>query len=106
MSELCAGAGVPERTLRMCCADFLGMSPTGYARLRRLNLVRSALLRNSPTTTTIGTLAREYGFSELGRFAAAYRAGFGEPPPTTLQNGPSSVFAGRTAGSSPRPTCS
>jgi AraC-like DNA-binding protein len=94
MSELCAGASVSERTLRMCCADFLGMSPTGYARLRRLNLVRSALLRNSPTTTTIGTLAREYGFSELGRFAAAYRAVFGESPSTTLQGGPSNVGAG------------
>lgn len=93
MSELCAGASVSERTLRMCCADFLGMSPTGYARLRRLNLVRSALLRNSPTTTTIGTLAREYGFSELGRFAAVYRAAFGESPSTTLQGGPPNAGA-------------
>jgi AraC-like DNA-binding protein len=87
MSELCAGTGVSERTLRVCCADFLGMSPTAYARLRRLNLVRSALLRNTRTTATIGTVARKYGFSELGRFAAAYRLAFGESPSATLQGG-------------------
>ena len=38
MPELCAAIGVPERTLRMCCAEFLGMSPGSYARLRRLDL--------------------------------------------------------------------
>ena len=85
MSELTAAVGVPERTLRLCCAEFLGMSPTAYLRLRRLNLVRSALLRSNSRTETIATVARQHGFSELGRFAAAYRAVFGEAPSATLQ---------------------
>jgi AraC-like DNA-binding protein len=85
MAELCAGTGVPERTLRLCCEEFLGLSPTAYIRLRRLNLVRAALLRSDPAVATVGDVARRHGFSELGRFAAAYRAAFGERPSTTLQ---------------------
>ncbi len=83
--ELCAAVGVPERTLRMCCSEFVGRSPVNYARLRRLNLVRSALVRNDPTIATIATIASNYGFSEPGRFATAYRAIFGEAPSTTLR---------------------
>lgn len=85
MAELCAGTGVPERALRLCCEEFLGLSPTAYIRLRRLNLVRAALLRSDPSVATVGGVARHHGFSELGRFAAAYRAAFGESPSTTLQ---------------------
>ena len=85
MAELCAGTGVPERTLRLCCHEFLGLSPTAYVRLRRLNLVRAALLRSDPAIATVSGVARQHGFSELGRFAVAYRAAFGESPSTTLR---------------------
>ena len=91
MPELCAAVGVPERTLRMCCAEFLGMSPGSYARLRRLNLVHAALRRADPATASIAEIARRYGFSELGRFAAAYRTAFGETPSATLRGGRSIV---------------
>jgi AraC-like DNA-binding protein len=36
MPEIIAAIGLPERTLRKHCEVFLGMSPTQYARLRRL----------------------------------------------------------------------
>ena len=84
--ELCAAVGVPARTLTICCAEFLGMSPGNYVRLRRLNLVRAALRRANPATASVSELARRYGFSELGRFAVAYRALFGETPSTTLRH--------------------
>jgi AraC-like DNA-binding protein len=83
-AELSAGTGVPERALRLCCEEFLGLSPTAYARLRRLNLVRVALVRSNPKIATVGDVARQYGFTELGRFAVAYRAAFGESPSATL----------------------
>jgi len=35
MSELCALIGVNDRTLRSCCAEFLGISPSRYVLLRR-----------------------------------------------------------------------
>jgi AraC-like DNA-binding protein len=84
MPELCAAVGVPERTLRLCCAEFLGMSPGSYVRLRRLNLVRAALRRADPAAS-IAEIARRYGFSEPGRFAVAYRTTFGETPSATLR---------------------
>ena len=84
--EICAAVGVPERTLGICCAEFLGMSPGSYVRLRRLNLAGAALRRADPATASVAEIARGYGFSELGRFAAAYRAAFGETPSATLRH--------------------
>jgi AraC-like DNA-binding protein len=84
MRELCAAVAVPERTLGICCAEFLGMSPGSYVRVRRLNLFRAALLRADPATASVAEIARRYGFSELGHFAATYRGAFGETPSATL----------------------
>jgi AraC-like DNA-binding protein len=91
MPELCAAVGVPERTLRICCAEILGMGPSQYARLRRLNMVRVALRRAEVAGTRIAQTAARYGFSEPGRFAVAYRSVFGETPSTTLRSARSSV---------------
>jgi AraC-like DNA-binding protein len=88
MPALCAEIGVPARTLRMCCAEFLGVSPTRYVLLRRLNRVRWALRRADPSTASVAEIARSYQFLELGRFAVTYRTIFGELPSTTLQRGP------------------
>jgi AraC-like DNA-binding protein len=85
MPALCAEIGVPERSLRMCCAKFLGVSPTRYHLLRRLNKARSALRRADPSTATVAEVARNHQFLELGRFAVMYRTTFGESPSVTLQ---------------------
>jgi AraC-like DNA-binding protein len=85
MPALCAAIGVPERTLRVCCTEFLGMSPTRYLLLRRLNMARSALRRADPATANVAEIARIHQFMEPGRFAVAYRAIFGEMPSTTLR---------------------
>ena len=84
LSELCTAIGVPERTLRVCCAEFLGVSPLRYYLLRRLNMARSALRRANPETASVAEIARDHQFTELGRFAMAYRAIFGETPSSTL----------------------
>jgi len=85
LPELCTAIGVSERTLRTCCSEFLGMSPSRYLRLQRLNLVREELRRVYTPTSTISEIARRYGFWELGRFAGIYQAMFGEAPSTTLR---------------------
>jgi len=92
MPELCAAVGVPERNLRLYCAQFLGMSPGRYARLRRLNLVRTTLRRADPVSVTVAEIARRYGFAELGRFAGEYRVAFGEAPSATLHTGRQKKF--------------
>lgn len=85
ISEMCTALGVPERTLRLCCAEMLGMGPSQYVRLLRLKLVRSALRHPRAAGTTIAQIAGQYGFSEFGRFAIVYRLAFGERPSATLQ---------------------
>lgn len=86
MPELCKAIGVSERTLRMCCAEILGMSPGKYLRLQHLNMVRAALRCVESPGATVGENARRFGFWELGRFAGFYQTVFGETPSTTLRN--------------------
>jgi AraC-like DNA-binding protein len=88
MPELCALLAVSNRTLRLCCAEFLGMSPTQYVPLRRLEAVRRALRDVKPDMVNVAEIARRFGFAELGHFAETYRARFGEAPSTTLQRLP------------------
>jgi len=92
MPALCSAIGVPERTLRVCCAEFLGMSPTRYLLLRRLNMARSALRRANPSTASVAEIARTYQFQEPGRFAVTYRTIFGETPSTTLRRVPTELW--------------
>ena len=88
MPTLCAELGVAERTLRMCCAEFLGVGPIRYALLKRLNRARAALRCADPSTASVAEVARNNHFLEFGRFAVTYRNVFGESPSTTLQRYP------------------
>jgi AraC-like DNA-binding protein len=91
-AELCELIGVTEGTLRSCCAEFLGMSPIRYVLLRRLSRARVALRDADPDGANLSELVRGFGFAELGRFEAAYRAAFSETPLTTLQRAPGARF--------------
>jgi AraC-like DNA-binding protein len=86
VAELCEVAGVPGRTLRECCLQCLGMSPKRFLQLRRMQLAHRALRGADPSATSVTAIARHYGFTELGRFAASYRAVFGQLPSTTLHH--------------------
>jgi AraC family ethanolamine operon transcriptional activator len=85
VGEICAALGVSARTLRICCEEQLGMGPTEYVRRRRMQLAHRALRNRSPETANISAVARRYGFRSLGRFAADYRALYGELPSATLR---------------------
>ena len=85
LTEICAAIGVAERTLRASCEQHLGMGPIRYLTLRRMHLVRQALLRSDPSKATVTRIVTDQGFWELGRFSVAYRALFGEPPSRTLR---------------------
>ena len=92
MAELCELIGVTEGTLRACCTEFLGMSPIQYVLARRLSRARIALRDADPDRANLLELVRGFGFAELGRFEAAYRAAFSETPLTTLQRAPAARF--------------
>ena len=95
MQELCNLIVASDRTLRSCCAEFLGMSPTRYVLLRRLKEVRRVLRDADPDIVKVADVAHRFGFVELGRFAGTYRATFGENPSDTLQRTPGMPFTSR-----------
>jgi len=86
ISELCSALKISRRSLHRAFADTLGIGPAAYLRSRRLSAIRSVLSRSEPAAISIGDLAFEYGFPETGRFAAYYRAHFGETPSETLRS--------------------
>jgi len=45
------------------------------------------LLRPDPLTVTVTSVACQWGFTNLGRFAAAYAARYRETPTETLRRG-------------------
>jgi AraC-like DNA-binding protein len=88
LAEICAAVGASETTLRVSCHEHLGMGPLRYLWLRRMHLVRRALLTATPETTTVTEIALDHGFWELGRFSVEYGALFGETPSESLRRAP------------------
>jgi AraC family ethanolamine operon transcriptional activator len=88
VAEICAALDVPIGVLRLACEEQLGMGPTEYLSRRRMQLVHRALLNGSPGPANISAIARRYGFRSLGRFAADYRAIYGELPSESLRRSP------------------
>jgi AraC family ethanolamine operon transcriptional activator len=84
-SELCVELGIGERSLRRLFDEHFGMSPARYLRLRRLNQARRGLLYGDAACKSVTEVGVRYGFFDLGRFAADYRALFGELPSATLR---------------------
>jgi AraC family ethanolamine operon transcriptional activator len=85
IAELCRIAGVERRTLLRAFHAIHGTTPSRHLHAFRLNLVRQALLAPDPSRKTVTEVATRFGFRELGRFAADYRATFGESPSETLR---------------------
>jgi AraC-like DNA-binding protein len=100
LPDLCTLIGVSERTLRSCCAEFLGISPSRYMLLRQLQAARIALRNADPATANVAEIAGGCGFTELARFAGAYRTVFGESPSTTLRRSPGPGILGPTSANS------
>ncbi len=87
LTALCVEMGISQRRLQVVCKEAFGCSARDYLRRRKLLRSRSALLRAVHGETTVSRVAMDCGFWELGRFAATYRAEFGETPSTTLRRG-------------------
>ena len=83
--ELSRAVGVEPRQLRRACRAILGMTPVSYLQTQRLSEVRRTLSTQDGAASTITEVASRFGFHELGRFAATYRAAFGEHPSETRQ---------------------
>ena len=85
IEQICCELGITSRSLRYDFQHYFGTSPRRYLKLRRLYLVRAALLHADPETASVTRIAAHYGISEFGRFAGEYRLLFGELPSQTLK---------------------
>jgi AraC family ethanolamine operon transcriptional activator len=84
IEQLCAVAGISERSLNNYFHDLLDMSPIAYFKALRLNRVRSALKLADPTIDKVASVAKQWGFQHMGYFSVDYKAMFGESPSETL----------------------
>jgi AraC-like DNA-binding protein len=76
---------VSVRSLQEGFRRELGVTPLEYVRNCRLDAINQQLQRASANETSVGEIASRWGMHHLGRFAAAYRARFGESPSHTLR---------------------
>ena len=99
--DLCAAAGVPERTLRNAFTEYFGVGPMHLLKARQLQEVRRVLLAAHSSTVTVSSVIQGFGVWDLGQFSRRYRAHYGEKPSATLARGP--MMSDATAMHSPSP---
>ncbi|GIM91986.1 AraC family transcriptional regulator [Paractinoplanes toevensis] len=78
---LAAIAGVSVRTLQQGFREHVGMTPLAFLRRVRLERAHADLLADR--SGTVAQVAHRWGFTHLGRFAAAYAAVYGVAPSLT-----------------------
>lgn len=83
VADIAGAAGVGVRALGRGFERHFGVSPQRYLQQYRLDRVREAL-HSAPPGVTVTAIAAEWGFWQLGSFAARYRERFGESPSQTL----------------------
>ena len=85
LSAIAARSQVSVRSLQQGFQRYLGASPMAYLREVRLRRAHQNLLESDPSTVTVASVAYRWGFTNLGRFAAAHAARYCEPPVQTLR---------------------
>jgi AraC-like DNA-binding protein len=84
IDDLVAAAFASRRSLYRAFWETLGETPQGYILKLRLNRIRDDLAAPNEALRTVTVVSNQWGISELGRLAAAYREQFGELPRETL----------------------
>jgi AraC-like DNA-binding protein len=88
LSALADQYGISLRALQLGFKRRFGCTLTDYLFDCRLRLARQCLLSAS-ASSTVARIAIDCGFSNVGAFAARYRAAYGELPSQTLRRGKS-----------------
>jgi AraC-like DNA-binding protein len=86
-SDLASRAGLSVRGLQAGFARHVGTSPMAYLRRVRLRRAHAELRATEPADGSVAAIASRWGFTNLGRFAAVYRACYGQAPSQTLRTG-------------------
>ncbi|OBA57241.1 hypothetical protein A5647_24550 [Mycobacterium sp. 1100029.7] len=85
VSVLAERSYVSVRSLQKGFRDHLGVTPMGYLRDVRLRRAHQMLLESDSSRVTVATVASRWGFTNVGRFAAAHAARYHESPSKTLR---------------------
>ncbi len=85
VANLAAAACVSIRALEEGFKRHCQCTPMQYLRNRRLDVIHQRLSGGIGEPPAITLLAHQYGFIHLGRFAAYYKARFGESPSATVR---------------------
>ncbi|GAB3101572.1 helix-turn-helix domain-containing protein [Lysobacter terrae] len=85
IADLLQVSGVSERTLRSYFQECFGIGPHRYLHIRRMYLIRTALILSELHHETVSNVAKRFGYSDAGRMAAEYLDMFGEYPHQTLE---------------------
>ncbi|WP_082952161.1 AraC family transcriptional regulator [Mycobacterium kubicae] len=85
LSAIASRSHISVRTLQQGFQRHLDSSPMAYLREVRLRRAHQTLLESEPSTVTVASVAHQWGFTNLGRFAAAHAARYRETPTETLR---------------------
>ncbi|EKE71116.1 helix-turn-helix domain-containing protein [Celeribacter baekdonensis] len=87
ISDVAAAAGVSQRTLFDGFQRFRDKTPMAFLKAIRMEAVRKELLRADAMASgvSVTSIAVNWGFTNLGRFAESYRRRYGELPSVTLR---------------------
>jgi AraC-like DNA-binding protein len=85
LSAIAARSQVSVRSLQLGFKRHVGTSPMSYLREVRLRRAHQTLLESDPSAVTVASVAFDWGFTNLGRFAAAHAARYREQPAKTLR---------------------
>lgn len=86
LTDIANAAGVSPRSLSRAYQEHYDTSPMAAVRQLRLDRIHADLM-SSHCDGSVSDIALRRGYLHLGRFAAAYRARFGQAPYETLRRG-------------------
>jgi AraC-like DNA-binding protein len=87
VTDLATIGRMSVRSLQEGFRRHLGTAPMSYVQQVRLDRAHQTLLQGDTGRLTVASVAHQWGFAHLGRFACAYRARFGVSPSETLRSG-------------------
>ncbi|NMH95793.1 AraC family transcriptional regulator [Pseudonocardia acidicola] len=83
--DVARAVGLSVRSLQEGFARHVGVPPMTYLRQVRLRRAHADLVAADPARCGVAEVATRWGFTHLGRFAAAYRRRYGTSPSETLR---------------------
>jgi AraC-like DNA-binding protein len=86
VADVARAVYVTPRALQYMFRRHRDCTPVEYLRGVRLHNAHLDLVAGNRATTTVGTIARRWGFGHVGRFAVYYRDHYGHSPHVTLRD--------------------